>query len=212
MRVKTQHIILPNAPAVLDLPLRRWRMEICLLDQNDNEIEANILSSCTYYLHPTFKDPIRQIAAPPFALEEEGWGQFDLKIICQFIENAGKFTIKHALLFGDDAYAMDYSIRVPYHIPKLRDRLASQFNLPHNAVQDYYEKQQDSVPSNWISSIPLLDEDAVTTIVQMIASHPAVQDEIFRHPRHEDFLMALYQLPNELLKDIGEYVRRQDTT
>ena len=105
MRVKTQHIILPNAPAVLDLPLRRWRMEICLLDQNDNEIEANILSSCTYYLHPTFKDPIRQIAAPPFALEEEGWGQFDLKIICQFIENAGKFTIKHALLFGDDAYA-----------------------------------------------------------------------------------------------------------
>lgn len=182
-----------------------------MLDGANNETEANILSSCTFHLHPTFKDPIREVKTPPFTLQEEGWGQFEFKIICLFIENAGKFTIKHPLLFEDNAYAIDYDIHVPYHTPKLRSLLAGHYKLPQNTVQKYLDEKQESVSLNWINSIPALDEDAVTSIVQMILSHPAVQNEVFQHPRHEDFLMALYQLPNELLKEIRDYVSLQTT-
>lgn len=187
-------------------PLRRWRIELCMLDNDEKEIEADILSCCTIHLHPTFKEPIRRLTSPPFVVEEDGWGEFEFKIVCTFIENAGKFTIRHSLSFKDAAYAVDYSVRIPYHIPALRERLSKHFTLPKNAIEQFIREQQSPICGKWINLIPLLDEDAVTEIVQMIVSHPAVQDEVNKHPKDQEFVMGLHQLPNELLKQIGDYV------
>lgn len=181
-----------------------------MVDHADNEFDANILSSCTYHLHPTFANPIRCTTATPFVLEEQGWGQFDLKIVCEFIACAGKFTIKHPLSFEDDAYAMDYRIQVPSHIPELRQFFADHLRLPPVVDEKVIDEQQASL--SWVSSVPLLDEDAVADIVRMIVFHPAVKNEIFKHPRHEDILLALYQLPDDLLKEIGDFVERSSAT
>lgn len=204
IRVKTQQMIISNSAAVNSLPLRKWRVEICMLDEKGDEIEAAVLSDCTFHLHPTFERPTRKVTSPPFALEEQGWGEFEIKILCNYLEDAGKINIRHPLQFEDDAYAIDYSVQVPYHTAELRRRLESHFTLQE--VVQIPEKSHIAASSSWINSIPLLDEDAVTEIVRMIVSHPAVESEVLEHPRHEDFLMALYQLPTELLDEIRNYI------
>lgn len=179
-----------------------------MLDERGVEIDAIVLSDCTFHLHPTFENPIRRVSTPPFALEEQGWGEFDIKIVCNFLEDAGKVTIRHPLEFEENAYAIDYSVQIPYHTSELRRRLETHYTLQKEIIE-VPTKSQISASNSWIKSIPLLDEDAVTEMVQMIVAHPAVQSEVLKHPRHEDFLMGLNQLPNELLDEIREYVSGQ---
>ncbi|QLQ81477.1 hypothetical protein HG537_0F02380 [Torulaspora globosa] len=198
-------MIIPDATAVDSLPLRKWRVEICMLDEKGDEIEATVLSDCTFQLHPTFERPTRKLFSPPFVLEEQGWGEFDIKILCNCLGNTGKIKIQHPLRFEDDAYAIDYSVQVPYHTAELRSRLENHFTLQDEESQ-MPEKPQTGASSSWINSIPRLDEDSVTEIVRMILSHPAVRNEVLDHPRHEDFIMTLHQLPTELLDEIRNYI------
>lgn len=176
-----------------------------MLDERSDEIEANVLSDCTYHLHPTFENPVRKFFSPPFVLEEEGWGQFEIKIVCNFLSGVGKITIKHPLQFEDNAYAMDYLVQVPYHTPELRRRLETHFTLQQE-IKEVPSRSLTSGPATWVNLIPLLDGDAVAEIVRMIVANPAVQNEILKHPRHEDFFMGLYQLPDELLDKIRAFV------
>lgn len=189
------------------LPIRRWRIELCMLNNQEEEVPLDILSECVFHLHPTFKEPIRRLTQPPFALEENGWGEFEMAIQCYFIENVGKFTINHMLSFESKAQAIDYSVKVPCHTPLIREYLSKHFELPE--INFDHRQENEISPAqvrHWINLIPKLDDDTVTEIVQLILAHPAVQAEVNKHPRHEDFLMSLYQLPNELLQKIGDYV------
>jgi transcription initiation factor IIF auxiliary subunit len=38
-------------------PMRSWSIEIWLLDENGNEVEANVFEKATYNLHPSFERP-----------------------------------------------------------------------------------------------------------------------------------------------------------
>ncbi|GAV54946.1 hypothetical protein ZYGR_0AS02690 [Zygosaccharomyces rouxii] len=208
IRVKTQQVIKDDQSSNTgELPIRRWRVELCMLNGKEEEVVLDIVSICIFYLHPTFKEPVRKFRQPPFVLEEEGWGEFDMEIVCHFIENVGKFTINHLLSFEHSAIATDYAIKVPCHTPLIREYLSRNFELPD---ANFDKKQEKTIPQaqlrNWINLIPKLDEDSVTEVVQLILRHPAVQAEVNKHERHDDFLMGLYQLPNELLQTIGDYI------
>ncbi|CAR28540.1 hypothetical protein ZYGR_0S01730 [Zygosaccharomyces rouxii] len=208
IRVKTQQVIKEDQSSCMgELPVRRWRVELCMLNEKDEEVVLDIVSICIFYLHPTFKEPVRKFRQPPFVLEEEGWGEFDMEIVCHFIENVGKFTINHLLSFEHSAVAIDYAIKVPCHTPLIREYLSRNFTLPDANFDKKQEKTiSQSQLRNWINLIPKLDEDSVTEIVQLILRHPAVQAEVNKQERHDDFLMGLYQLPNELLQTIGDYI------
>lgn len=212
IRVKTQQVVKDDQSASIgELPMRRWKIELCMLNDNDEEATLDIVSNCVFYLHPTFKEPVRKFRQPPFVLEEEGWGEFDMEIVCHFIENVGKFTINHLLTFEYDAMAIDYAVKVPCHTPLMRQYLSHNFQLPDirfNRDQERTISQQQL--RSWINIIPSLDEDTVTEIVHLILRHPAVQAEVNKQERHDDFLMALYQLPNELLQMVGDYILRGD--
>lgn len=212
IRVKTQQVIKDDQSSCTgELPVRRWKVELCMLNEKDEEVVLDIVSACIFYLHPTFKEPVRKLRQPPFMLEEEGWGEFDMDIVCHFIENVGKFTIKHLLSFEHNAIGIDYTIKVPCHTPLIREYLSKNFKLP-NAT---FDKEQEKTISqaqlkNWVNLVPNLDEDSVTEIVQLILRHPAVQAEVNKRERHDDFVMGLYQLPSELLQTIGDYILHDD--
>lgn len=178
-----------------------------MLNSHEEEVALDILSACVFYLHPTFKEPVRRLRQPPFVLEENGWGEFEMRILCHFIENVGKFTINHILSFESNAQAVDYSVKVPCHTPLIREYLGKHFKLLE--VRFDHKQENEISPAqvrNWINLIPKLDDDTVTEIVQLILAHPAVQAEVNKQERHKDFLMGLYQLPNELLQKIGQYI------
>lgn len=96
--------------------MRSWSIEISMLDQSGNEIPANILDKVIYSLHPTFANPMRTIKSPPFRVEEQGWGEFDIPISVHLVGIAGKLgtrNISHDLNFLLEKYVVDHPISIP---------------------------------------------------------------------------------------------------
>ena len=76
-----------------------------------------------YHLHPTFANPNRTFTEPPFRIEEQGWGGFELLISGHLMEKGGEKKLTHDLHFMKDAYEIDHVIQVPINKPLLRAEL-----------------------------------------------------------------------------------------
>jgi len=44
------------------------------------------------------------INKPPFLLKQEGWGEFDMKVVLSAIDRGGDHTLHHDLNFKDERY------------------------------------------------------------------------------------------------------------
>ncbi|CAI2027560.1 hypothetical protein SEUBUCD646_0H02500 [Saccharomyces eubayanus] len=208
-RVKTQQVIIPEQKIEEDeVPLRRWQMELIMLDAKGNEVEATIISKCIYHLHPSFKKPRRKLNSSPFLIKETGWGEFNLQIECFFVDDAGKFTIEHDLTFEDNAYAIDYAVNIPCGSQILRNELSKYFHLPQEIVSQQEEESLRMVDLSWIKTLTFIDEDVMTDVVQMVLSDPAVQNAVENHPRREQFFMFITQLPDELLMKVQKFLKK----
>lgn len=201
-RVKTQNVILIPATKDFNLPIRRWQVELLLLDKNGNEVPATILSSCTMLLHPSFQNNSRTFKQPPFIVQETGWGEFDIVITCSLKYHGGSFKIIHDLLFEEDAYECDYTVQIANEIPNLRNELLPFYDIPE--IRDSYPDYA-KIPNNW-QDISKLDEDEITNFVQMILDDKAVQGELNKYDRMEQFYMYLGQLPRELQKNLSNFL------
>lgn len=124
VRIKTKQSVLPDVPPpVENFPMRQWTIELVLLDEQGNEIPATIFDKVVYHLHPTFANPHRTFTEPPFRIEEQGWGGFELLISAHLLEKGGEKKITHDLHFMKDAYEIDHVIQVPTNKPLLRAEL-----------------------------------------------------------------------------------------
>lgn len=202
IRVKTQQIIIEEAEDENYLPLRQWEVQLCMINQKGEEVPANLLANCTYYLHKTFEKPIQKIEESPFLISEQGWGEFDMKIVCKFVGKSGKFSILHDLTFEEPAYAVDYLVQVPVYIPRLRHVLEETFTLPAD-IDEPLKVKKPSI--NWNASILSFDEDMITEFTQIILNDPAVKAEISRHDKSEKVHLYFGQFPEELLNKLIDY-------
>lgn len=202
-RVKTQNIILKSYEDEFSFPLRRWQVELILLDKDNKETDINILSTCTFVLHDSFKDNKRSIRKPPFVIQETGWGEFDIKIVCTLAHNAGSFKIIHDLVFEDEAYNVDYSVQVPNYIVDLRNDLIPFYDIPE--IDDSYPDYPSDIYRT--KNILSLDEDEITNFVQIILDDKAVQSEIDKFDRTKPFYTYLGQFPKELLNALDSYLQ-----
>lgn len=188
------------------LPLRRWTVEVVMLDEQGNEVDANILTSVKFQLHPTFPEPIKHIRKPPFVIDEEGWGEFQIKISCKMIGKAGKFTILHELDFEDNAYAIDYQIAIPTNNQIIHEQLEKHYKLTEIEEENDIEYK---FPAWWVPTISKLQQETTNDIFQRVISHPTVQAEINRHERSEKVYLTFSQLPDELLDELVEVASRE---
>jgi transcription initiation factor IIF auxiliary subunit len=69
----------------------------------DPEILANI-DHVTYFLHPTFPNPVQTVSDPEtgFALEAKGWGEFELNARVQFKDGSTENTSYRLKLDNSD--------------------------------------------------------------------------------------------------------------
>ena len=66
----------------------------------NNENISNFIKSVTFTLHSTFPNNVRTINKWPFELYEMGWGEFDIKIKIELIdENVKPLELTHPLKF-----------------------------------------------------------------------------------------------------------------
>ena len=113
-------------------PLRKWNIQLFLLNEHGEEIPATIFSKALYKLHPSFEKRANQsksspnhvlrrlseanpscpaaITAPPFRISEEGWGEFDMEIILTAIDKGGDYPLTHDLNFQSPRYEAKHTI------------------------------------------------------------------------------------------------------
>ncbi|KAH3687240.1 hypothetical protein WICPIJ_001776, partial [Wickerhamomyces pijperi] len=94
-------------------PMRKWSIEVHLLDQQGQISSDNIFDKVTYHLHPTFVNPTRVIKKPPFKIEEQGWGEFELFVVLTLLDKSGDRKIPHDLNFQSEYYEVDHKIKIP---------------------------------------------------------------------------------------------------
>lgn len=210
-RVKTQQaVLLDQEPNSGELPLRQWRMEVVMLDKHGNETPAEIISYITYHLHPTFAKPKRKVSEPPFALEEIGWGEFDLQLICTLKEHGGTVKLLHDLSFVEDAYAIDFEVAVPYHQnPPLHALLSRWFDLEADFAESA-TKSNSELP-RWVRDVSKLDEDKIQEFLQKVVSNPAVRNYLNKKPKNEEAVLCLSELPDELIICLGEFMNKHES-
>lgn len=85
-------------------PMRSWSIEIWLLNDRDEEVPATIFEKVTYELHPSFPKPRQTFKKPPFKIDEEGWGEFDMQITLSTLHRGGDHTVSHDLNFLQERY------------------------------------------------------------------------------------------------------------
>ncbi|KAJ2875006.1 transcription factor TFIIF complex subunit Tfg3 [Coemansia aciculifera] len=71
-----------------------------------------------FILHETFENPHRVVSHPPFKVEEEGWGEFDLVIMVHFVNCPEPYKIVHDLNFhSGESYRKSYDLFIPNPSP-----------------------------------------------------------------------------------------------
>lgn len=203
MRIKTLQTIASDAGSIEGLPLRDWKIEVWMLGPDGEVIAADIFERCVYRLHPTFTTPVRTKIGAPFTLKEKGWGEFTMTITCAFLRGGGQVEFLHELSFEDEVYYMDFLIKVPCHIPELRQLLER--SGPVVLAEPHDNVTYTAGTEKWVQTLSG-DSELATDVVNKIVHHPAVMREIEKLPLEEPFVMDLRQLPASLLEDIGKYV------
>lgn len=211
-------------------PMRQWLIEISMLDLAGNEIPATILDKVTYLLHQTFANPMRTLKTPPFRVEEQGWGEFDIPILVHLVGLLGKAAVRnisHDLNFLSERYVVDHPISVPTNkSPALTKLLLESGSVPTDA--DAKRKAEDvgatkvKKPKNGSGGVAVkgvdleklsngltkLSEDDLIVIVQMVTDNKTSDMNIKNDVDNGEFTMDLYTLPESLLKSLWEFVRK----
>ncbi|CCK68008.1 Sas5p KNAG_0A03210 [Huiozyma naganishii CBS 8797] len=206
VRVKTQQVIVQEAPNEDALPLRRWQVQLCMLNANGLEVPLDIASSVTYTLHPSFETPVQKKVHAPFTIEEQGWGEFLMKITGKLLDSKVKFTITHDIVFSDPAYAVDYTVVIPTLYPLVKDKLALYFELPDPEAELAASTPKPNLP--WDVILQEMDEDMVTELVQLILNDESVKNEVSRYNSDERVYISFGQFPIELIQKMVQYVER----
>ncbi|KAI9816830.1 MAG: hypothetical protein M1827_001475 [Pycnora praestabilis] len=126
-------------------PMRRWNIQIYLLNEHGDEIPATIFEKATYKLHPSFEkraiqsayfNPLikdlrlRPFKRPPFRIEEEGWGEFDMEIVMTAIDKGGDHPVAHDLNFQSGRYEAKHIITFKNPKPALMAALKESGSTP----------------------------------------------------------------------------------
>lgn len=226
VRIKTSQHVMPELPPVENFPMRQWSIEIYLLDDEGKEIPATIFDKVVYHLHPTFSNPNRSFADPPFRIEEQGWGGFPLDISVFLLEKAGERKITHDLNFLKEAYEIDHIIQVPTNKPLLATELtksgpvddASAKRKASTTSSEPKVKKAKSASATTVKGnvdieklafgLTKLNEDDLVGVVQMVTDNKTPEMNVTNNVEEGEFIIDLYSLPEGLLKSLWDYVKK----
>ncbi|KAJ2783271.1 transcription factor TFIIF complex subunit Tfg3 [Coemansia javaensis] len=103
----------------VEYSLRRWSCTV--LEGRARAASSTRLPhirEVVFVLHETFDSPRRVVRSPPFRVEEQGWGEFDLEIIVHFAGCSDHARIVHDLNFQEgDQYDKRYRLTIANPTP-----------------------------------------------------------------------------------------------
>lgn len=230
-----QNVLTDVPPVSEGFPMREWSIELCILGPNKQELPAIVFDKVTYKLHPTFQNPTRSFKKPPFRIEEQGWGEFDLGIVLHFADRGGEQTLSHDLNFAENEYTVEHTVNFPTNKPNLARLLIESGPVPgYNApgasgtssLEADKRKNEDDVATakkrsktvlekgsidleRLADGLQKLNEDDLLGVIQMITDNKTPEMYIKNDVDEGEFHMDLYTLPDSLLKSLWDYVKKR---
>jgi hypothetical protein len=111
-----------------ELPIRKWSIEIYFVRDDGKAVEASIFDKVMYELHPSFgpkrakqskshlhsdQQPADRPPAkkdPPFRIDEEGWGEFEMIIHFTPLGRGAEIVVNHDLNFQQERYEVYHDL------------------------------------------------------------------------------------------------------
>jgi len=237
VKLITKQTIMHEIPVAQEgFPMRRWSIQLVLIGSNGADVRANIFDKVTYKLHPTFANPNRTIKKPPFLLEEEGWGEFDMEVVLSLVDKAGDHVLRHDLNFQKERYESLHTISVPTNRPNLVQLLLESGPVPGYAggstlasgsiaenlpKRDKRKPDLDEKPKKKNKSdkpvdmdkladgLQKLNEDDLLQVVQMVTDHKSSESYVVNDVEEGEFHLDLYTLPDNLLRMLADLVKKR---
>ncbi|KAF2000961.1 hypothetical protein P154DRAFT_575664 [Amniculicola lignicola CBS 123094] len=203
-------------------PLRKWSIEIWLLDDAGNEVAANVFEKATYNLHPSFEKNKQTFKKPPFRIEEKGWGEFDMTIVLTAIQKGGDHSLEHDLNFQSERYEAKHTIT--FRNPKAE--LVALLNESGPAAEanglrgkaDTTKKKggrKDKNPQvdmeKLADGLQKLSEDDLLQVVTMVHDNKTSETYTKNDVENGEFHVDLYTLPDSLVKMLWDFTNERTT-
>ncbi|KAI1312980.1 hypothetical protein EDD11_002801 [Mortierella claussenii] len=115
-------------------PMRKWKISLMGIDADGEEEPLPYVDYVEYMLHQTFEQPLRKVTEYPFALQEKGWGEFDMKIMLYFADKSNApFVLDHDLHFQMAHYEVTHTLTFK---PDLKPSFLKLLNQPVETIPD----------------------------------------------------------------------------
>ncbi|KKY27931.1 putative transcription initiation factor subunit [Phaeomoniella chlamydospora] len=222
VKLVTQQDIIPDRDSGVEgYPLRKWSIQIFLVNQDGDEVSAPF-DKVIYNLHPSFGSRAKQtFKKPPFKVAEEGWGEFDMDItLCtdgqkdqtithdlNFREN--RYDTKHTITFKNPKGALLEKLALSGPVPGLDDSPAPNGTKKRSAVDDNIKKRK-KIDKNidmdkLADGLQKLGEDDLLQVVQMVHDNKSEESYTRNDVDQGEFHVDLYTLPDNLIKMLWDF-------
>jgi transcription initiation factor IIF auxiliary subunit len=217
VKIITEQRVIDKPSGIEGFPQRSWNIEIVLLNEHGEEVPANVYEKAVYKLHPSFdKRAVQTFKRPPFRIEEEGWGEFDMEIILTPIEKGGEHSLPHDLNFQSERYEARHNVTFKNPKPgllavlkesgptfgdengtksKRGDESAKKKKRPDKGID--MEKLADNLQK--------LGEDDLLHVVEMVHNNKTPDTYTKNDVEQGEFHVDLYTLPDSLIRMLWDF-------
>lgn len=205
--------------ANLEMPLRKWSIELHLLGPHGEEITADCFEKVVYKLHETFGQRATQtFKTPPFRIQEEGWGEFDMLLVLTPKDKGADISVGHDLNFQSEHYETKHPIVFKNPKPALLTILKESGPVPGdtNGVKGRDESaKKKKRPDKGIDMEKLAEnmqkmtEDDLLLVVQMIHDNKTAETWTKNDVDQGEFQVDLYTLPDSLIRQLWDFTNEK---
>lgn len=205
--------------ANMDMPLRNWNIELHLLGPHGEEIPGDCFEKVVYKLHETFGARATQtFKMPPFRIQEEGWGEFDMVLVLTPKDKGADITVAHDLNFQSEHYETKHTIVFKSPKPALLNILKESGPVPGdtNGVKARDESaKKKKRPDKGIDMEKLAEnmqkmtEDDLLLVVQMIHDNKTADTWTKNDVEQGEFQVDLYTLPDSLIRQLWDFTNEK---
>ncbi|OJJ50960.1 hypothetical protein ASPZODRAFT_138085 [Penicilliopsis zonata CBS 506.65] len=217
VRLVTEQHVINKDSGVEGFPLRSWSIEIYVLNEHGEQVPATVFSKVTYSLHPSFGDKaIQTFKNPPFRIQEEGWGEFDMQIS---LTADKEHSVTHDLNFALPRYESKHVITFKNPKPALLALLRESGPVPgdENGVkskraaggEESAKKKKKVDMDKLADGLQKLGEDDLLQVVQMVHDHKAPDSYTKNDVEQGEFHVDLYTLPDSLIKMLWDFTQEK---
>ncbi|PLB33152.1 Ran GTPase-binding protein YRB1 [Aspergillus candidus] len=222
VRLVTEQHILNKDSGVEGFPLRSWSIEIYLVNDHGEQVPAGVFDKVTYHLHPSFGERATQVVkTPPFRIQEEGWGEFDMQIALtaadkdhfvthdlNFAQN--RYESKHLITFKNPKPALMALLRESGPVPGDENGVKSKRAAPGDEGSKKKKRTEKNVDMDKLADgLQRLGEDDLLQVVQMVHDNKAPDSYTKNDVEQGEFHVDLYTLPDTLIKMLWDFTQEK---